>query len=103
MNTTPAHPIELTVHVSLFCYGRSPITTAIPIEEQLLIERLKSELEVATSHYTELLEYFKHLVWLTGGALTIVLLVGGYIFHSNLQDTLKNIREDATKVAIEEA
>jgi hypothetical protein len=50
---------------------------------------------------------FKHLVWLTGGALGVVILVAGYLFHSNLQDSLRDVRQDAkgeaTRVATEEA
>jgi hypothetical protein len=61
----------------------------------------------AEAHYTNLLAYFKHLVWLTGGALGLVVLVAGYLFHSNLQDSLRDVRQDAkaeaTQVAREEA
>jgi hypothetical protein len=61
----------------------------------------------AEALYTSLLAYFKHLVWLTGGALTVVVLVGGYLFHSNLQDSLRDIRHDAkaeaSRVATEES
>jgi hypothetical protein len=61
----------------------------------------------AELHYRELVAYFKHLVWLTGGALGLVILVAGYLFHSNLQDSLRDVRQDArgeaTRVATEEA
>jgi hypothetical protein len=61
----------------------------------------------AEDHYTSLLAYFKHLVWLTGGALGVVILVAGYLFHSNLQDSLRIVRQDAkgeaTRVATEES
>jgi hypothetical protein len=61
----------------------------------------------AEAHYRELLTFFKHLVWLTGGALTVVILVAGYLFHSNLQDNLRDVRQDAkgeaTRIATEEA
>jgi len=72
-------------------------------EQQLTIRGLQNELQVAKSHYGELLQYFKHLVWLTGGALTIIVLVGGFIFRSNLQDTLRDIKQNATDVATNEA
>lgn len=46
-------------------------------------------------------------MWLTGGALGIVVLVGGYLFHSNLQDSLReaseNAKREATRVATEES
>lgn len=54
----------------------------------------------AEAHYVNLLAYFKHLVWLTGAALTIVVIVGGYFFHSNLQDSLRDVRENAKSEAI---
>jgi hypothetical protein len=61
----------------------------------------------AEAHYTNLLAYFQHLVWLTGGALGVVVLVGGYLFHSNLQDNLRdaseNAKREATRVATEES
>ena len=72
-------------------------------EQQLTIKESQNELQVAKSHYAELLAYFKHLVWLTGGALGLIILVGGYIFHSNLQDTLRDIQQKATQQAAEEA
>lgn len=61
----------------------------------------------AEAHYENLLAYFKHLLWLTGGALGVVVLVGGYLFHSNLQDSLRdageNAKREATRVATEES
>lgn len=61
----------------------------------------------AETHYENLLAFFKHLVWLTGGALGVVVLVGGYLFHSNLQDSLRdageNAKAEAARVAKEES
>jgi hypothetical protein len=51
----------------------------------------------AEVHYRELIAFFKHLVWITGVALGLIVLVGGYIFRSNLQDTLHDAEQKATK------
>jgi hypothetical protein len=72
-------------------------------EEKINTKTLQGELNAAKTHYIELLGYFKHLVWVTGGALTIIVVVGGYVFHSNLQDTLKDIKANATQLATTEA
>ena len=91
-NSNPAAPLP----------DNDALLTALQ-EQQLSTRGLQNELQVAKSHYGELLQYFKHLVWLTGGALGIVIFVGGYIFHTNLQDTLKDIKANATQLAATEA
>ena len=56
----------------------------------------------AEAHYKSLLEYFKHLLWLTGIALLVVLGVGGYFLRSNVRDTLDDVRRDAHSQATNE-
>lgn len=57
----------------------------------------------AETHFTNLLSYFKHLVWLTGGALTVVFGVAGVLLVSNLRDARQDAKEQATRVATDEA
>jgi hypothetical protein len=81
-----------------------PPATQPPVPPPAQPQAARSDAE---AHYTNLLAYFKHLVWLTGIALGVVILVAGYLFHSNLQDNLRDVRQDAkgeaTRVATEEA
>lgn len=42
-------------------------------------------------------------MWLTGIALGIVVVVGGYLFHSNLQDNLRDVKDNASRTAIDES
>jgi hypothetical protein len=81
--------------------GTNPIPQ--PLSPEAEQKRMQGELEAAKSHYTELLAYFKHLVWLTFGALTLITLVGGYFFSSSLQNTLAAIKTNATQLAETEA
>jgi len=52
---------------------------------------------------TDLVGYFKYLVWLTFGALTIVLVAGGVIFYSNMHDLRTDVIEKATQIATNES
>src|SRR5271170_6408703 len=51
------------------------------------------------SEYDHLLSYFKHLVWLTGGALSVVVAAAGILFYSNLRDVREDAKQEATRVA----
>jgi hypothetical protein len=51
----------------------------------------------AQAHYESLLAYFKNLVWLASGAMAVIVLVGGYVFHSDLQTALRDTEQKATK------
>jgi hypothetical protein len=55
-------------------------------EDQQTLRNLSNELQVAKSHYCELLQYFKHLVSLTGGAVALIVAVAGGLLFSNLRD-----------------
>ncbi len=48
------------------------------------------------AEYTNLVGYFKHLVWLTGGSVTVMVAIAGFLFYSSLKDA----REDAKQTAI---
>lgn len=54
-------------------------------------------------HYNSLISYFKHLVWITGGILSIIFIVVGIIFYqdrSDMRDELNDVKQFA-KQAIE--
>ncbi|GAC1430721.1 MAG: hypothetical protein NVS1B11_25800 [Terriglobales bacterium] len=55
------------------------------------------------AEYANLVGYFKHLVWLTLGALTLIVTVGGLIFYSNMRDLRADVTEKAMKIATEES
>jgi hypothetical protein len=57
----------------------------------------------AENHFKSLLEYFKHLVWLTSAAVGIIVAVASYFLFSNLRDVRKEAKEEATRVATDEA
>jgi hypothetical protein len=51
------------------------------------------------AEYANLVGYFKHLVWLTFGALLIVITAGGIVFVSNMRDLRADLTEKATRLA----
>ena len=55
------------------------------------------------THFKNLLDYFKHLVWLTTGAVGIIVAVASYFLFSNLRDVRQDAKEQATRVATDEA
>lgn len=55
------------------------------------------------AEYTNLVSYFKHLVWLTFGALTVVVAAGGYVFYTNMRDLRADVTAAATKIATDES
>src|SRR6266851_8046164 len=57
----------------------------------------------AEMHFTNLLGYFKHLVWITTAAVTVILGAAVYFLASNLRDVRQDAREQATRVATEES
>jgi len=57
----------------------------------------------AEAHYTHLLAYFKHLVWLTSAALGLIIAAAGILFYSNLRDVRQDAKEQAQRVATDES
>ncbi len=57
----------------------------------------------AELHFTNLLAYFKHLVWLTSGCVTVIVAVTGFFLFSNLRDVRQDAKEQASRVATTEA
>jgi len=57
----------------------------------------------AETHFTNLLAYFKHLVWLTTGAVTVIVVIAGALLVSNLRDVRQDAKEQASRVATDEA
>jgi hypothetical protein len=55
------------------------------------------------AEYTNLVGYFKHLVWLTGGFVTVMVAVAGFLFYSNLKDIREDAKQEATRVATVES
>jgi hypothetical protein len=55
------------------------------------------------AEYTNLLGYFKHLVWLTGIFVTIAVGLSTFLFHSNLKDVREDAKQEATRVATVES
>lgn len=57
----------------------------------------------AETHYTNLLAYFRHLVSLTTGAVAVVIAIAGFLLYSNLRDVRQDARDQASRVATDEA
>jgi hypothetical protein len=51
------------------------------------------------AEYTNLVGYFKHLVWITGGFVTVLIGLAGFLFYSNLKDVREDAKQEATRVA----
>ena len=102
-----APEVILPYHGGLMGSNPPPQTPAAPTPPPPSAPSRQTPLGDAEAHYRELVAFFKHLVWLTGGALGVVILVGGYLFHSNLQDALReageNAKGEANRVAREES
>lgn len=55
------------------------------------------------SEYSNLVSYFKHLVWLSLGFMSLVVAVVGTMFYTNLKDIRADAKVEATRVATQEA
>jgi len=75
----PATPPQLPAALA-------PSSSSAPVKTQAEVE------------YTKLTETFKYLVTITGGLLTILIAVAGFLFYTNLRDA----RKDAVDSAKEE-
>jgi hypothetical protein len=53
--------------------------------------------------YDRLFSYFKYLVTITLGSITIILAAAGVLFYSNIKDVREDARQEATRVATAEA